>query len=44
MAERKDNKVNVKILTPRNDIIEKKIQALNAPNIDVASYEEEEEL
>ena len=39
-----DNKVNVKILTPRNDIIEKKIQEFRTPNIDIASYEEEEEL
>jgi two-component system, OmpR family, sensor histidine kinase VicK len=36
-AERKDNTVNVKILTPRNDIIEKKIRAINTPNIDIAS-------
>src|SRR5918912_44601 len=43
-AERKDNTVNVKILTPRNDIIEKKILAINTPNIDIASYEEQEEL
>ncbi|HZA08262.1 MAG TPA: HAMP domain-containing sensor histidine kinase, partial [Nitrososphaeraceae archaeon] len=44
-AEREeDNKVNVKILTPRNDIIEKKIQEFRTPNIDIASYEEEEEL
>ena len=44
-AEREeDNKVNVKILTPRNDIIEKKIQEFRIPNIDIASYEEEEEL
>ena len=43
-AERKDNTVNVKILTPRNDIIEKKIRAINTPNINIASYEEEEEL
>jgi signal transduction histidine kinase len=43
-AEREDNKVNVKILTPRNDIIEKKIQEFRIPNIDIASYEEEEAL
>ena len=43
-AERKDNRVNVKILTPRNNIIEKKIQEFGIPNIDIASYEEEEEL
>jgi signal transduction histidine kinase len=43
-AGRKDNKVNVKILTPRNDIIEKKTETINTPNIDIASYEEEEEL
>jgi signal transduction histidine kinase len=43
-AEKKDNKVNVKILTPRNDIIEKKILALNTSNLDITSYEEEEEL
>src|SRR5690349_15174253 len=43
-AEREDNKVNVKILTPRNGIIEKKIQEFRIPNMDIASYEEEEEL
>lgn len=43
-AKRKDNTVNVKILTPRNDIIEKKIRAINTPDIDIASYEEQEEL
>src|SRR5919199_977741 len=44
VAERKENRVNVKLLTPRNDIIERKIRALNTPNIDIVSYEEEEEL